>query len=141
MALFVYFMTAIWKAYYHIWNQHSKIFLKCEVSGEVKKLWDQNCLIYVFLRCNFKKLLSYFNSLPSNFIKNVFLTKEFWHRFRFFGPGPGSAFCKSSGPGPLYKVYPPRLKMSSILKMKLVKPLEISSISSNSKFLKIIFSV
>ena len=44
-------------------------FMKMQKFVQIKKLQiqNQNCLISVFLRCKFKKLLSYFKSAFSNF--------------------------------------------------------------------------
>ena len=57
-------------------------------------IWDQKCLIWVF-GLKFKKLWSYWKSVPSN--ENEFLTQT-------ANFGIGSAFLKVQGPGPLYKV-------------------------------------
>ena len=57
------------------------------------QIWDQKCLIWVFLGKNFKKLLWYLKSASSNLSKVIF--------------GIGSAFSKvpGPGPGPLYELW------------------------------------
>ena len=39
------------------------------------KIWDQNCLIWVFLRCLLKPILSYLKSAPSNLFNFKFSSK------------------------------------------------------------------
>ena len=70
-------------------------------------MWDQKCLILVFLGYNFKKLLSHLK-LASSIIYNESLTHTVSFGVRSsFSKGPESAFSEGpgSGPGPLYKVY------------------------------------
>ena len=51
-AWFMYFWARIWKQYCHIWNQHRRIGLIAKFREITKKdyIWDQKCLIGVFLR-------------------------------------------------------------------------------------------
>ena len=67
-AWFGYFCAGIWKWYCHIWNQHSPICLIAKFCVKIKmpRLWTKNAVLGVFLCKNFKKLLSYFKSVPSN---------------------------------------------------------------------------
>ena len=64
-ALFWYFWTGIWRWYCRIWNQHLRICLICKISRKKCPnlgpkmpffgIFDQKCLIWVFLDKNFKK--------------------------------------------------------------------------------------
>ena len=67
-AWFGYFCAGIWKWYCHIWNQHSPICLIAKFCVKIKmpRLWTKNAVLGVFLCKNFKKLLSYLKSVPSN---------------------------------------------------------------------------
>ena len=64
-------------------------------------MWDQNCLIWVFLDGNLKKTIVIFERSTFKLIKNEFLT----NRANFgigcaFYTGLGSNFSEKSGPGP-----------------------------------------
>ena len=76
-AWFGHFWTGICKQYCHIWNHHPQICIIAKFCGKTKmpkfgtkmpylSILDQKCLILVFLGWNFKKLLAYLKSTPSN---------------------------------------------------------------------------
>ena len=76
-ALFDYFYARFLKDYCHISNQHPRISLYPDFAKKQKCLYlrskmsylsifDRKCLIMVFLSSNFKKLMSYLKSAPSN---------------------------------------------------------------------------
>ena len=68
LPLFGYFWVKIFKKYCHIWNQHPWICLIGKFCEKKKNawIWEQKCLIWVFLSQTFKKLLSYLKSALSN---------------------------------------------------------------------------
>ena len=102
-ALFEYYQKRIWK-------NHCRICLIAIFCEKKKKgwIWDEKCLIWVFLGRSLKIILSWMKSAPSNLSIHELLV--------IFGIGPvsskcpGSAFSEGSvsdqglGPGPLYKV-------------------------------------
>ena len=49
--LFGYFWAGIWKQYCHVWNQQPGICLTKKViqKNKIAYIWDQKCLIWVFL--------------------------------------------------------------------------------------------
>ena len=68
-ALFGYFGDRILKHCFHIWNRHYRIFLTKKIcEKQIAWIWHQKCLVLVFLGWNFKTLLSYLKSAPSNFM-------------------------------------------------------------------------
>ena len=74
-ALFAYLWARILKNYCYMWNQQlqiSAIAKFCEKNLGPKmsylSIFDQKCLVRVFLGKNFEKVLSYLKSAPSNFL-------------------------------------------------------------------------
>ena len=61
IALFGYFYPRIWKNQCHIWN---KLQRYCETAK--KNFRGQKCLLWVYLGCNFAKLLQYLKLVLSN---------------------------------------------------------------------------
>ena len=79
-----YFWIGIWKPYCRVWNQCLQLLRK----NENFYIWNQKCLIWVFLERTFKKLLSYLTPTPLNLIYWKVLWKNedlicivFWLKF------------------------------------------------------------
>ena len=66
--LFGSFFARFYRNYCHIWNQHPQIciFAKFREKIKMRKFGIKKCLIWVFFNWNFKKVLSYLKSTPSN---------------------------------------------------------------------------
>ena len=77
-AWFGYFCAGIWKWYCHIWNQHSPICLIAKFFVKIKmpRLWTQKCVIWVFVGCNLKTILSYLKSARSSLSNEKFFGKS-----------------------------------------------------------------
>ena len=74
MEWFMYFWAGTLKEYCHIWNQHPRICLIAKFCEKNCLILGQKCLIWVFLRTKFQKLLLYLKSIPSNLSNR----KIFW---------------------------------------------------------------
>ena len=81
------FGQEFWKYFCHIWNKHPPICLIVKFCEKQEYLilgskmpylgiFDQKCLIWVSLGKNFKKLLSYLKSAPSNLSNCKILRKN-----------------------------------------------------------------
>ena len=69
-------------------------------------MWDKKCLSWVFWGQNYKKLLSYLKSTPSNLSEMSLSDRINFGIGSAFSKGLGSAFSEGPCPGPcpLYKV-------------------------------------
>ena len=61
------FGQEFWKNYCHIWNLHPQICLfLTSRKNKITEIWEQKCLIWVFLCSSLKAILPYLKSAPSN---------------------------------------------------------------------------
>ena len=86
-ALFAYFWARILKKYCHIWNQHLQIIIIVKFSKKQKCLnlrpkmphlgiFDQKCLIWVFLGKIFRKTIVIFEISTLKFVYLQYFTKK-----------------------------------------------------------------